>query len=199
MHNPKCRPTATGKIFLTIFSSVLFLICFALPAYSQDESVSVAVAEDENKITIEHNLPKFVPLKVEITGLDSADVLRDFEVKITNISEKPIYSLRYALKSVDVKISGAPISYTFEYGRKALSGGANESEENNVKPTDKPINPGESITFKLPEITVNVRKKNIELGMYPNIKIYELVLIDLTYADRTGFTKGGFFSPKKKL
>lgn len=199
MHHPKCKPTAAGKIFLTIFSSVLFLTSFALPTYSQDESVSVAVAEDENKIRITHNLPEFVPLKVELFNLDSKDVLRDFEVKITNTGDKPIYSLRYALRSVDVKISGAPITYTFEYGRHALNSGANESEENKVRATDKPINPGESITFKLPERTVYVSEKNVELGMNPKIKIYELDFIDLTYADRTGFTKGGFFSPKKKL
>ncbi|HEY0659424.1 MAG TPA: hypothetical protein VGD05_13160 [Pyrinomonadaceae bacterium] len=199
MNNHNCSPLSISKRFVTIFSSILFLACLASSGYSQDESVSVAVAEDENKITIEHNLPKFVPLKVEITGLDSADVLRDFEVKITNISEKPIYSLRYALKSVDVKISGAPITYTFEYGRKALNGGANESEENKVKPADVPINPNEFITFKLPKNSVRVRNRNIELGMYPKPKVYELVLVDLTYADRTGFTKDGFFNLKKKL
>jgi hypothetical protein len=181
-----------AKVLIFVLS-LLFTASFSLVTKAQDEDKT----QDEDKITIEHNLPKFVPLKVELFNLDSEDVLRDFEVKITNTGEMPIYSLRYALRSVDVKISGAPITYTFEYGRKALNGGANESEENKVRITDKPINPGKSITFKLPEITVYVSKKNVELGMNPKIKIYELDFIDLIYADRTGFTKGGFFSPKK--
>ncbi|HEY0659423.1 MAG TPA: hypothetical protein VGD05_13155 [Pyrinomonadaceae bacterium] len=68
-----------------------------------------------------------------------------------------------------------------------------------MKPTDVPINPNESVTFKLDKNTVRVHRKNIELGMYPKPRIYELVFIDLTYADRTGFTKGGFFPIKKTL
>jgi len=199
MNNHNCKPATIGKRFLTIFSTILFLNCFVLSAYSQDESVTVATAQDEDQITIEHNLPKFVPLKVELFNLDSADVLRDFEVKITNTGEKPIYSLRYSLRTVDVKISGAPLAFSFEYGRHDLSGGANESEENKVKSTDVPINPNESVTFKLPKNTVRVHNRNIELGMYPKPRIYELVLVDLTYADRTGFTKGGFFKSKKTL
>ncbi len=200
MNNHNYSPFSISRIFLTIFSSALFLTCFALSGYSQDKSVSVAVAKDENKIIIRHKLPKFVPLKIELTGLDSADVLRDFEVKITNIGEKPIYSLRYSLQTVDVKISGVPLGLlSFEYGRHELSGGANESEENNVKPTDVPINPNESVTFKLDKDTIKVHKINIETGFIQKPKIYELVFIDLTYADRTGFTKRGFFNQKKTL
>lgn len=198
MYRYNIKPNTISRIFSTILSGALFLTYFTLIGYSQDESI-VEATQAESQITIEHNLPDYVPLKVELFNLDSTDVLRDFQVKVTNISERPIYSIRFALKSVDVQVSGAPITSSFEYGRHALSGGANESEANKIKNTDKPINSGESVIFKLPKKAVDVRKKNIELGMYPKPKIYELVFIDLTYEDRTGFTKGGFFNSKKKL
>jgi len=180
-----------------------FLFCLSLLLIVQSVMITAVAAQEvneEDQITIRHRLPKFVPLKVELIGLDSTNVLEDFEAKVTNMSNKPIYSLRFELETVDVKVSGAPIGFSLNYGRRELSSGANESEENNIKPTDVPINPNESITLKLRthyKDTLKAYKRNIENGMFPKPQIYELVFIDLTYADRTGFTKRGFFNLKK--
>ncbi len=188
--------------FTSSRSSILkasFLFCLALLLIVMGIMTTAVAAQElkeEDQITIRNNLPKFVPLKVELIGLDSTDVLQDFEVKVTNISKKPIYSLRFELETVDVTVSGHPIAFSFWYGRYELSSGANKSEENNIKPTDQPINPNESITFKFItdyKDTLKAFKESIKDGVYREPKIYELVFIDLTYADRSGFTKRGFF------
>lgn len=187
----------------TLMPVASFLFCFGmLFIITSVMFTTVAAQEVENadKITIRHSLPKSVPLKVELIGLDSDDILSNLEVKVTNISNKPIYSLRFGLQTVDVKISGAPLRiWSIEYGRHELNGGANESEEQNIKPTDKFIKPNETVIFKIPKNRVKPHKRNIEIGFYPQPRIYELVFIDLLQSDGTRFGKSGGVVQKKTL
>ncbi|MDQ3321849.1 MAG: hypothetical protein M3525_05365 [Acidobacteriota bacterium] len=160
-------------------------------------TVAAQNVENLEKITIKHSLPNFVPIKVELIGLHGNDVLNDLKVKVTNISAKPIYSLRFGLRTVDIKVSGAPLELSMYYGRNELKSGANESAENNVKPTDKPINPNETVIFKLSKNRVKIHKRNIEIGLYPQPRIYELLFLDLMHGDGTGFARTG--AVKRKL
>lgn len=168
-----------------------FLFCLATLFTVTSVMFTTVVAQDEERITIRHSLPKHVPLKVELLNLDSNDVLSDFEVKVTNVGEKPIYSLRFEFETVDVKMFGSPISISFRYGRHELSGGANEGEGQKLRPTDEPINLDETVTFKLSKTQARVRKRNIETGLYQKPLVYELVFIDLMYGDGTGFSRSG--------
>jgi hypothetical protein len=173
-----------------------FLFCLVMLCTVTGSMFTTVAAQDVekvDKITVRQALPIFVPLKIELFNLDSTDVLQDLEVKVINISKKPIYYLRFEFETVDVKISGAPIAFRLEYGRHELNSGANEDEDQNLKPTDKPVNPNEFIIFKLNKYTLKAHKRNIETGMYQKPSIYKLNFIDLMHGDGTGFTKRGAF------
>ena len=144
-----------------------------------------AIAQDAENPRIINSVPEKLPLKIEFINLDKEDFLNELEVKVTNTGDKAIYSLRFEFEIVDGRPSlDGRESFPLDFGRKELSSTYDD------KPTkdDVPIIPRESYTFKLHKSPIIGLKKSLELTGLPFPKVFELVFIDLTFEDGTGFT-----------
>ncbi|HYO07023.1 MAG TPA: hypothetical protein VER14_08565, partial [Phototrophicaceae bacterium] len=75
-------------------------------------------------------------------------------------------------------------SFPLYFGRRELSSAYDDKPTNE----DVPIIPNESYTFKLHKSPIIGLKKGHELTGLPFPKVFELVFIDLTFKDGTGFT-----------
>ena len=183
-----------SSLILTLF----FLVCFNLLSNS-------AFAQDnEDKPVVVNDVSPKVPLKVEIIMPDKEeDFPEKIQVKITNTGEKPIYSLRMFLDTVDsrakrerVAPNGKPFydGYDLNYGRRELWGIGIAKESPNE--TDIPIKTNESYTFKVNKKYAETVKKSLMYKGDPSPKVYRLLFFDLNYGDGTGFTRAGAYSKK---
>ena len=135
---------------------------------------------------IENQIPFHIPIKVELNNLDKEPLLRNLEVKVTNIGMKPIYFLELVVDlPKTISPGGNPIIFTLVYGRMEF---INLDEK--VQPDDVPLRPGESYVFKIPENQVGAFEK-IEPGWnysHSDIKLVYLWLAHLSFGDGTAFT-----------
>ena len=70
---------------------------------------------DESDRVIEDHIPPSVPLEVEIKNLKPASLLHDIEVKVTNISKKPIYFLKLGIVLPEnLSAAGYPMSFPLQ-------------------------------------------------------------------------------------
>ncbi len=127
---------------------------------------------------IEDQIPRHLPLKIEFENLDAEPLLSNFEIKVTNTSDKPIYYLKLGVTLPEVlNSSGQPIIFPLRFGRMDL---IDFSEP--VRPEDVPLLPGESHVFKTPEDYLpNLKSRHSE------IKRVFLFFQLLNFGDRTGF------------
>jgi hypothetical protein len=96
---------------------------------------------------LEDRIPKHLPIKIKVKNLKSEQWARDFELEITNTSDKPIYYLRMFVDLPDVKAEdGVNLGFPLRYGRSALTDFSVP-----IEPDDVPLKPGESYTLKIPE------------------------------------------------
>lgn len=89
-----------------------------------------------------------LPLKIiEVRNLQSEHWWRDLEIEVKNISDKPIYAIQLIVSLPDTLAlydvtHGTPL----EYGRYEL-----RDISNRANADDRPLNPGETYIFKIPE------------------------------------------------
>src|SRR5438309_4740625 len=85
---------------------------------------SIAQSPQERKV--EENIPKTLPLKVKLKvekehkfkDVNNSNWLRDFELEVTNASNKPIYFLEFWLTLPDIKSTdNIPIGFSLRYER----------------------------------------------------------------------------------
>jgi len=150
---------------------------------------SQASPQEERKF--EDEIPKHVPIKFKLKAekekkfkdLQNPLWYRDFELEVTNTSNKPIYYLDLVLLYPEIESgTGAPVVVPLRYGRM------NFIDHHTVPlPTDVPILPGESYTFSIPE---SDRKgwewHKIHKNM-PDPKKVVLQFGALSFGDGTGF------------
>lgn len=134
---------------------------------------------------LEDRIPKHLPFKIKVKNLKSENWVRDFELEITNTSDKPIYHLRMFVDLPDVKAEdGVNLGFPLRYGRSALN-----SFSVPIEPDDVPLKPGESYTLKIPE--------SLQLGWESFVKRRGLareepkkikfIFQNLNFGDGTGF------------
>jgi hypothetical protein len=133
------------------------------------------------------------PLAVkEIRNLQSAMLLRDLEVEVKNTSDKPIYYMRIHLTFPDIN-TGENQKYGFSlfYGNLRF----NQLDER-AGLQDKPINPGESYVFTIPEgkwkgFEVYKSKNNFSEALAKALtNRIELILLEVSFGDGTGYEYG---------
>lgn len=147
---------------------------------------------------IEDQIPKHLPIKVELKNLELEPLLRNVEVKVTNTSSKPIYYLSMSLMLPDVLSSDAyPIGFPSKYGRIDLI-----SFREPLRPEDAPIRPGESYVFRIPETYLkgfDIHASRIKLQQSEIRRVYLLFHL-LNFGDQTGFAgTGGTSIPNKHI
>jgi hypothetical protein len=155
-----------------------------MESYKPDLSASTSTER-----VIENQLPRHLPIKVELKNLDKEPLLRNLEVKVTNTSHKPIYFLELVIALPDVLFDdGYPAGFSLWYGRTELI----EFSEP-LQPEDTPIKPGESYVFKIPEKKLGgfesyIAKRNLT---HSGIKKVHLFFQHLNFGDGTGFSTTG--------
>jgi len=139
--------------------------------------------------TFENTIPKHVPIKIKLKkekafkDLTNAQWYQDFELEVTNTSDKPIYFLEVWLILPETKSENdVQIAFPLRYGRADFI-------HFNTLPiaTDVPIQPGETYTFTIPETyqrgwrAFKVRKNGPDPGKV------EIKFVQLSFGDGTGF------------
>ena len=140
--------------------------------------------EAQNIRKITNKVPKHLPIKVEIINDDKDDVLREAEIKVTNISDKPIYYLYFILQTVDVKSPrGKNIAFLLRFGRTELIDIDNLAEKDDIA-----ILPNKSYILKVPaKIAEGFEKRDGVWKDIPKPKKFRLLFQVLSFGDGTGF------------
>jgi hypothetical protein len=133
-----------------LFQLALFCLAFIFlltPVLVQ----SIAQSTEEREL--EDKIPKHLPIRVKLKrekekafkDLKNEKWVRDFELEVTNIGDKPIYFLSLLLVLPEIKDStGYNVGFTLHYGRSRLGDIKTKAES-----ADIPIKPGETYVFKI--------------------------------------------------
>lgn len=168
------------------FKSAVAVFAFLTLVFGSTWFLSKAARPQQNR-SITVKTFKYLPLTVsEVRHLhDEGDNwFRDLEIDVTNTSEKPIYFFGIHLRFPNVQISGGA-AFGLLYGRAELS-----TLDGVPTPEDKPIKPGETYTFRIPEARVKgwaKMRKRLQLPA-DGIDVIELSFGTINFGDRTGFT-----------
>lgn len=141
---------------------------------------------------IENQIPSHLPIKVELKNLDREPMLRHLEVKVTNLSKKPIYFLELNITAPEIVFeNNAPLWFHLTYGRDEL-----QFFEEPLRYNDVALKPGESVVLKIPEGNVDAYEQRVaEKGL--NIKLLYLNFGYINFGDKTGYRyKFGSTYPK---
>src|ERR1044071_3941798 len=112
-------------------------------------------ASPQEEREFKDEIPKHVPIKFKLKAekekkfkdLGNPDWYRDFELEVTNTSDKPIYFLDLWLEYPEIDAwPGVRLIVPLQYGRMNFI-----YQETRPLPTDVPIQPGETYVFTIPE------------------------------------------------
>src|SRR5205807_3746633 len=152
-------------------------------------------AQSSRERQVDNEIPKHVPIKVKLKAekekkfkdLGNADWVRDFELEVTNNSDKPIYFLEFLLELPEtVSENNNPIAFSLRYGRIDFI-------HFNTRPTDTdvPIQPGETHNFTIDEKWVRGwehGRTRLHLSDPARVK---LLFVQLAFGDGSGFNGTG--------
>lgn len=172
-----------------IFSTTLISLLMLVPAAFEQG------VRGQNKETIDNQVPKHLPIKVEILYGKRAEVLENAEIKVTNTGKRPIYSLHFQVSTHED--AGLPM----QYGISSLYLGRPELRTyGNLANADDPVlKPGEILAFTLTEESVRRFREGIQTHQQAVPKKYKLVFQFLGFGDDTGFSgTTGAPHPSKK-
>lgn len=170
-------------LLLAIFTIASVAFCFKILAPS--------LAKDDEEREIEDKIPKHLPLKVKLKKEKEAKIkdikneqwVREFELEVTNTSEKPIYYLSmYVLLPEFIGPSGGVRGMPLRYGRMDFI-----KHDTRPIPEDVPIKPGETYTFKIPETDQRGWYDRQARGPVTNPRKLQLIFSGLSFGDGTGF------------
>lgn len=170
----------------------LCLLIFALICSVQVMLIPSTAQSSEERV-LEDKIPRHLPIKVKLKkekekafkDLNNEKWVRDLELEVTNISNKPIYYLSLLLLLPETRApNGLQIVFPLRYGRGELI-----DFRTPVQPGDIPIMPGESYVLRVPLRDAkgweNFQSK--EKRVAPKKTQLEFQL--LNFGDGTGFTR----------
>ena len=177
----------------------LILLVIGLAVIFSIKVLGPALAQNNEEREIEDKIPKHLPIKVKfkkedkIKDIDNDQWVRDFELELTNTSEKPIYYLNmYLLLPEFIGPSGAVRGMPLRYGRMDFV-----KLETRPLPDDISIKPGETHTFKIFETDEQAWYERQAAGPV-NPRKLQLIFSSLSFGDGTGFSgTGGLPYPNK--
>jgi hypothetical protein len=157
--------------------------------------------ESPTRRLFENRIPEHLPIKVKIKrekerrfrDLENQNWVRDLELEVKNVGDKPIYYLFFYVVIPDAvipdaKIPGKGQALSIVYGRPELSDLNNEPTADDV-----PINPGETKVLMIEDAGLKSWDDQITRRLLPaRIRGVRLIIQVLTFGDGTGFeTTGG--------
>lgn len=174
------------RIFVRFTLLLCILFMFAVNSFAQRQVIEKQDSENY-KVRFTYMIPQHLPLTVEVRNLDKENWLGEFEIEVTNTSEKSIYFLNFHLVFPDTKDStGAKTSMTLRYGRHELA-----EFSNSIRAEDTPLKSKESCIIKLPVRSIEGwRKAKVRLN-FAEPKIIKLLFQILRFEDGSGYIGTG--------
>jgi hypothetical protein len=172
------------KVMPIVLLSALLVVC------GVGIRMSTAQSQSEER-ELEDKIPKHLPIKIKIKkekekafkDLKNEKWLRDFELEVTNIGDKPIYFLSLMFTMVEVRApDGNEYGFSLNYGKSwdiSLP----------PKPDDIPLKPGETYIFTVSQKLIKGWEKFIEEEKIPQPKKVSLHFQVLNFGDGTGFIR----------
>ncbi len=159
-------------------------------------------SQEPQERLVEDSIPKQVPIRVNLNvekeakfkDLNNSDWIGDFELEVTNKSDKPIYFLELWLLLPDTKSeNNNPIAFSLRYGRVDFI-------HFNTRPiaTDVPIQPGETHTFTIPVGKQQGWREFKRRRKVPDPRGVKIELVHLSFGDGSGFDGGGESYPYRR-
>lgn len=183
-------------VLLAVFTIASVAFCFHI--------LAPGLAKNDEEREIEDKIPKHLPLKVKLKKEKEAKIkdfkndawVPDFELEVTNTSEKPIYYLSmYVLLPEFVGPSGGVRGMPLRYGRMDFV-----KLETRPLPEDVQIKPGETYTFKILDQDIRAWSNRRAIGVAPNPRKLQFIFSHLSFGDGTGFVgTGGVPYPRKQI
>jgi len=154
-----------------------------------------AQAEPQRERQVENKIPKHVPITIKLKrekekafkDLKNEKWLQDFELEVTNTSNKPIYFLELFVVLPEILAEdGHSVAIPLRYGRVDFI-----DFDTMATPSDQPIPPGETLTLTIPEgnqrgWTWHKTKENRS-----DPTRLEIIFVQLSYGDGSGFNGTG--------
>jgi len=148
----------------------------------------------EEKRELEDGIPKNVPIKVKVRSekeksfkdLKNEKWLRDFELEVTNTSNKPIYFLELWLMLPDTKTeNNRQLAFSLRYGR------ADFIDFDTIPVVDDvPIQPNETYTFTIPKGKQDAWQRFKLRRKESDPKKVKIEFVQLSFGDGSGFSGG---------
>lgn len=176
-------PISLGAVLLVSYATACAVGIVLSKAQSPPQEEAAPSASQERKLKMRFH-PR-LPIKVKVKNLQSEKWARDFEVEVTNTSNKPIYFLSLGVVLPEVSSpDGYEIVFPLRYGRMDFI-----SFQEPVRDSDVPIQPGEKYVFKIVEQEAEVwekyaSKRNL-LPLEP--RKVQIIFQSLNFGDGTGF------------
>jgi hypothetical protein len=190
--------------FLTLAKKLILLVVVGFAVTFSIKILGPSLAKNNEEREIENKIPKHLPIKTEIKkekenkikDIDNDRWVRDFELEVTNISEKPIYYLNiYVLMPEFIGPGGGVRGMPLRYGRVDFV-----KSDTRPLPDDIPIKPGETHTFKVLETDERAWYERQAAGPVTNPRKLQLIFTSLSFGDGTGFNgTTGVPYPNKQL
>jgi hypothetical protein len=182
------KPTIVSVVLLAAFAAVCAVGIVSSTAQSTQK-------EDRE---LEDKIPKHLPIKVKVKNIEKVKNLnndqwmRDVEIEVQNISDKPIYYLRLSLYFVDVKLeSGNELGFPIGYGNPQFV-----DFDKRATLQDVPLRPGETYIYQFSKRWAGRWEKFKITHKLPHPKKIGLQFEILSYGDGTGFVgTGGVMVP----
>ena len=174
---------------LLMRSALVVILCVGIAQTGVDGIVEGH--RDYGKRTL-HMMDYGYALPIEITGIrnfHSAHWLRDLEMELKNISNKPIYEVYLTLFMPDDKGNGGnPVAVSLEYGRLDLI-----HPSTLPSTADDPIWPGETAVVKVHEQLSRGYERHVRTGNIQRALSYKvrMAILAINFGDGTGFVNGG--------
>jgi hypothetical protein len=176
--------------FFTPGRKLILLVVIGFAVIFSIKLLGPSLAKDSEQREIEDKIPKHLPLKVKIKKEKEAKVkdfendqwVLDFELEVTNTSEKPIYFLSMYVLLPEFVQNGGIKGIPLRYGRMDFIKSATRP-----LPDDIPIKPGETYTFKIPDQDQEAWSVRKAAGLAPNPRKLRFIFSGLSFGDGTGF------------
>src|SRR5215213_164891 len=193
MHASSDTLNIAGKTIA--FVLVVCVIGFLLIA-SGPTSGGAAVQERILESSIRPEVPIKIKIKKEkeesFKDLKNAKWVREFELEVTNTSDKPIYFL-YINLVTDVKFGGKALIFNLHYGRPELGDLVSKA-----LPDDSPIKPKETYTFKLHSGQIPAWERGVLEGTHADAMKVRISLQGISFGDGTGYLGNTPYPPEPK-
>ena len=168
--------------------ALLIVLCSAAGFLLLKASSSPTIAGTQERV-FENAIPLNAPIKIKIKkekeqsfkDLKNDKWVREFELEVTNTSDKPIYFI-YLNLVTDVKLSGGPLMFALVYGRAELGNIINKAG-----PSDTPIKPGDTYVFRVHPGQIPAWEEAVMDKSHPEATHIKAKVEVVSFGDGTGY------------